>query len=94
MYLEKKVSGPVFSTNLHKIMQIRSLTDRAFILRFDRGNMQFKSGQHIIVDLKGDLNQREYSVYSGEQDECVLSISYNPVQPKLEFLLNHLVCLT
>lgn len=31
--------------------------------------MQFKSGQHIIVGLKGELNQREYSVYSGENDD-------------------------
>ena len=31
--------------------------------------MEFKSGQHIIVGLKGELNQREYSVYSGENDD-------------------------
>ena len=31
--------------------------------------MQFKAGQHIIVGLKGELNQREYSVYSGEKDD-------------------------
>jgi len=31
--------------------------------------MEFKSGQHIIVGLKGELNQREYSIYSGENDD-------------------------
>ena len=31
--------------------------------------MQFRAGQHIIVGLKGELNQREYSVYSGEKDD-------------------------
>jgi ferredoxin--NADP+ reductase/benzoate/toluate 1,2-dioxygenase reductase subunit len=31
--------------------------------------MDFKSGQHIIVGLKGELNQREYSIYSGENDD-------------------------
>ena len=31
--------------------------------------MEFKAGQHIIVGLKGELNQREYSVYSGENDD-------------------------
>jgi ferredoxin--NADP+ reductase/benzoate/toluate 1,2-dioxygenase reductase subunit len=35
----------------------------------DRGDMQFKSGQHIIVGLEGDMDQREYSVYSGEKDD-------------------------
>ena len=69
VYTEKKVSGPAVSTDLHKIRQIRFLTERTFVLRLDRGNMQFKAGQHIIVGLKGELNQREYSVYSGEKDD-------------------------
>jgi ferredoxin--NADP+ reductase/benzoate/toluate 1,2-dioxygenase reductase subunit len=66
--IEKKVSGPAVSANFYKIRKIRFLTESTFILRFDRGNMQFKAGQHIIVGLKGELNQREYSVYSGEND--------------------------
>jgi len=57
------------STGLHKIRQIRFLTESTFILRFDRENMEFKPGQHIIVGLKGELNQREYSIYSGENDD-------------------------
>ena len=69
MYTEKKVSDPAVSTDFHKIRQIRFLTESTFVLRFDRGNMQFKAGQHIIVGLKGELNQREYSVYSGENDD-------------------------
>jgi len=31
--------------------------------------MVFKPGQHIIVGLEGELNQREYSIYSGENDD-------------------------
>lgn len=31
--------------------------------------MQFKAGQHIIAGLPGELNQREYSIYSGEKDD-------------------------
>ena len=54
---------------LYKIIQIRDLTENAFILRFDRGGMEFRAGQHIIVGLKGELNQREYSIYSGENDD-------------------------
>lgn len=48
---------------------MRFLTEETFVLRLDRGNIQFKAGQHIIVGLKGELNQREYSVYSGEKDD-------------------------
>jgi ferredoxin--NADP+ reductase/benzoate/toluate 1,2-dioxygenase reductase subunit len=65
----KKASGLSLSTDLHQIEQVRFLTESTFVLRVDRGNMQFKAGQHIIVGLKGELNQREYSVYSGEQDD-------------------------
>jgi ferredoxin/flavodoxin---NADP+ reductase len=69
MVREKKVSGPSVSEELHEIRQIRFLTERTYILRLDRGNMHFKAGQHIIVGLKGELNQREYSIYSGEKDD-------------------------
>lgn len=69
MHVEKNVSGPAVSTGFHKIRQIRFLTEETFVLRLDRGNLQFKSGQHIIVGLKGELDQREYSVYSGEKDD-------------------------
>ena len=69
MYTENKESGTTGSTDSHKIIQTRFLTDRTFVLRFERGNMQFRAGQHIIVGLEGELDQREYSVYSGENDD-------------------------
>lgn len=57
------------STDLHKITAIRFLSEDVFVLRFDRGGMEFKPGQHIIVGLEEELNQREYSVYSGENED-------------------------
>lgn len=69
MDIDNKASGLDLSTDLHQIRQVRFLTERTFVLRLDRGNMRFKAGQHIIVGLKGELNQREYSVYSGEKDD-------------------------
>jgi ferredoxin--NADP+ reductase/benzoate/toluate 1,2-dioxygenase reductase subunit len=69
VYIEKKVADLSVSTELHKILQIRFLTENTFVLRIDRGNMEFKSGQHIIAGLKGELDQREYTVYSGEKDD-------------------------
>lgn len=68
MYTENRVSDYAVSTDLHKILQIRFLTESTFVLRIDRGNMEFRSGQHIIAGLKGELNQREYTIYSGEND--------------------------
>lgn len=59
------------SENIHEVKQVRFLTDLTFILRFDRGKIQFKAGQRIIVGLKGEMNQREYSIYSGENDDSL-----------------------
>ncbi len=69
MHTEKKDSDPAVSTDFHKIIQLRFLTERTFVLRLERGDIKFRAGQHIIVGLKGELDQREYSVYSGEQDD-------------------------
>jgi ferredoxin/flavodoxin---NADP+ reductase len=52
----------------HRVTQIRSLTENTFVLRFERGDMQFRAGQRITVGITGDMNLREYSIYSGEND--------------------------
>ena len=64
-----RISDNTNPAGLHKIMQIRFLTENTFVLRVDRGKMEFKAGQHIIVGLEGELNHREYSIYSGENDD-------------------------
>ncbi len=69
MYTEKNESAPVVTTEYHKILQVRFLTEGTFVLRFDRRNIQFRAGQHIVVGLKGESDLREYSVYSGEKDD-------------------------
>lgn len=52
-----------------KLHEIRQLTDSAYVLRFDRNGLDFTAGQHVILGIKDQNNAREYSVYSGEQDE-------------------------
>jgi ferredoxin/flavodoxin---NADP+ reductase len=88
VYTEKNTIDPVVSTEFHKIIEIRFLTEETFVLRFDRGDMQFKPGQHIIVGLKGELDQREYSVYSGEKDNfleiLVREVIKGNVSPRLK----------
>jgi ferredoxin--NADP+ reductase/benzoate/toluate 1,2-dioxygenase reductase subunit len=89
VYTEKKVSDPAVSAEIYKIRQIRFLTESAFVLRFDRGNLQFKAGQHIIAGLKGELNQREYSVYSGEQDDYLEILVREVIQGSVSLQLKH-----
>jgi ferredoxin--NADP+ reductase/benzoate/toluate 1,2-dioxygenase reductase subunit len=57
------------SDNFHKIVETRSLTKDTFLLRFERKNMQFRPGQRIVVGLIGEMDQREYSVYSSQKDD-------------------------
>lgn len=69
MFIEKNVTAPVVTTEYHEIQHLRFLTPETFVLRFDRGDLQFKAGQHIVVGLKGESDLREYSIYSGEKDD-------------------------
>jgi len=53
----------------HRLIDIRHLTDSTYVLQMERNGLQFDAGQHILLCAAGDLNQREYSIYSGNQDE-------------------------
>ncbi len=55
----------------HTITRIRSLTESTFALRLERKGLQFRAGQRLIAGLIGDLDQREYSIYSGENDDYI-----------------------
>lgn len=69
MLVKDQVKDSVVSANVHEILENRFLTENTFILRLNRGVMKFRAGQRIIAGLPGDLDQREYSVYSAENDD-------------------------
>jgi ferredoxin--NADP+ reductase/benzoate/toluate 1,2-dioxygenase reductase subunit len=48
---------------------VRELTRGAFVLRLDRHGLAFQPGQYINVGVKGEIDMREYSVYSGPDDD-------------------------
>ena len=56
-------------TSVLKVIGIRDLTPTAYVIRFDRDNIPFRAGQHILLGKKDDIESREYSVYSAEQDD-------------------------
>jgi NAD(P)H-flavin reductase len=89
VYTEKIESDYAVSTELHKILQIRLLTEGTFVLRIDRGDMEFKSGQHIIAGLKGELDQREYTIYSGENDDFLEILVREVPEGKVSIQLKH-----
>ena len=54
----------------NKVINIRNLSDSAYILRFERNDIVFIPGQHIYVGLNGNDN-RPYSIYSGLKDDYI-----------------------
>ncbi len=59
------------TNGLHKLINITSLTNSTYILQIDKKNMQFDAGQHILLGRQNDPEQREYSIYSGDNDEYI-----------------------
>ncbi len=58
------MSGTVVQTKNHRVQSVRHLTESTFVVRFDRNGIEFEPGQYVSVGLTGDINMREYSVYS------------------------------
>jgi ferredoxin--NADP+ reductase len=58
-------------TQVHtlKAINVRELTPSAYVLRVDRNGVPFRAGQHILLGIKDEIQAREYSVYSAEQDD-------------------------
>jgi ferredoxin--NADP+ reductase/benzoate/toluate 1,2-dioxygenase reductase subunit len=56
-------------TEALKVIGTRDLTDSTYVLRFERNQIPFRAGQHILLGTKEDIQAREYSIYSAEQDD-------------------------
>ncbi|MCG8481520.1 MAG: FAD-binding oxidoreductase [Spirochaetales bacterium] len=51
------------------VRELRFLSESAFVLRFDKGALDFAPGQYLSVGPADDINMREYSVYSGPSED-------------------------
>lgn len=68
---------------------VRLITESTFVLRFSRGDLQFRAGQRILAGLKGDLDQRDYSVYSGESDDYIEILAREIIDGNVSSKLRH-----
>lgn len=79
------------SSNYHKVLSVRELTESTFVLGIERKNMTFEPGQHILLGVAGDIHHREYSIYSGVNDEMlevlVKEVEEGEVSKKLKKLI-------
>ena len=51
-----------------RVVEIRRLSDSTFILKLERNKFKFIPGQCVNIGLVGSAVNREYSTYSGEDD--------------------------
>lgn len=58
-------------TDIHrlKLKHIRYLTENTFVMQFERDGFRFKAGQYISLGYPGSEVNKEYTIYSGENDE-------------------------
>ncbi|MCZ4694859.1 oxidoreductase [Ancylomarina euxinus] len=55
--------------NSHKVISIRNLTPSTYVIRMEKKDFTFKTGQYITLGFSGSIDRREYSIYSAEQDD-------------------------
>ncbi len=55
---------PLQATTSHRVLDNRSLSEGAFVLRLERGGLAFRSGQWINLGRAGSIERREYTIYS------------------------------
>jgi len=67
----KKVEPGAASNFLHKVLDVRFLTKNTYNLRIERNNLIFKAGQLINVGIPGVGVNREYSIYSGLNENFI-----------------------
>lgn len=54
-----------------KILDKKYLSDTVLLLTIENPGITFASGQHIIISFKDQIYDREYSIFSGEDDETI-----------------------
>jgi ferredoxin--NADP+ reductase/benzoate/toluate 1,2-dioxygenase reductase subunit len=55
--------------NIVSVLSTRHLTNSAYVVRLERDGLDFEAGQYISLGLPGTADKREYSIYSGMNDD-------------------------
>lgn len=57
--------------NIVPVLSTRHLTNSTYVIRFERDGLAFTAGQYISLGLPGHLDKREYSIYSGTEEDYI-----------------------
>ncbi len=52
------------NTKTLKVLEVRHLNDSTFVVRFEKGDLNYVPGQYLALGIKGKIQKREYSIYS------------------------------
>lgn len=55
----------------YKVIENRLLTSSTFVIRLERNGLRFQTGQFVLLGINGTIDRREYSIYSGENDDYI-----------------------
>jgi len=53
----------------YEVQEIRDITESTYVVRLNRNGLEFRAGQHVTLGPINEVESREYSIYSGEQDD-------------------------
>jgi len=67
----KKEKPEEYQNRLRKVIDVEILNSSLFIIRLERGQKKFISGQFVILGLPGSTVKREYSIYSSMNEEYI-----------------------
>ncbi len=54
-----------------RVLEVRPLTEATYVLRLERQGVAFRAGQSITLGVSRMRVNREYTIYSGEQDDYI-----------------------
>ena len=54
---------------VHRVHHVRHLDAATYVLRFDRHGLSFEPGQYVTLGFHGSIAMRDYSIYSGADDD-------------------------
>ena len=73
-----------------KILDIINLTESTYILRVEKGDLEFKAGQYLVLNIPGENVAREYSIYSREDapylDLLIKEVTDVKISKELKYL--------
>jgi ferredoxin--NADP+ reductase len=69
--LPARPAAATLERTIRRVLDVRPLSESAYVLRVERSGLEFSPGQYINVGVAGRADMREYSVYSGAGEDCL-----------------------